>query len=297
MDNNEMGYTNEADVALSEADMAAFDEGWGDDPETVDEDDLEDLGDIDTAEDGETETSEADDTGEAGESDVTDEAEEDGQNEENAEPEDSKAEEGHQLYTLKGINGEAQYSLDDVLKLANKGLDYDGIRQDRDRLREYEAFLKTIASQSNMSVDELIDSTRARVYKEKKASEGEEVSDIEALLAVQRERSEKKTTASEAETKKANTDRMIQKFISEFRDVEAKDIPESVWKEAHETGDLAGAYRKYANSQKDAEIKRLEAENKALKQNKKNKERSIGSLKTAGAAKNKDPFDEGWDSI
>lgn len=290
MDNDEMGYTPEVDEAISDIDAAAFDEGW-EDASDFDggNDDTEDI-DLGSGDESKADVgSENTDAGEG--NNFTENETLDG----NSQSEENEPAEGHQLYTLKSLSGEKQYGIDDVLRLATKGLDYDGVRQDRDRLREYESFLKDLADESKMSVDELVDSTRARIYAERKRNAGEEISDVQALLAVQREKAARKTATPD--TKKSDTSKMINAFLSEFRNVEAKDIPESVWKEAHETGDLAGAYRKYASSQKDAEIARLTAENKALKQNKKNKDRSIGSLKSAGAATPKDPFDEGWDSV
>lgn len=277
----------ETETTVTEEDMAAFDEGW--------EDASIDNGGFDTGDSPESGAAEGKAGKEPEAAEETGETETAEGSQSEAEPDGEKAEEGHQLYTLKSLDGEKQYAIEDVLKLASKGLDYDGIRQDRDRLREYEGFLKELAESSGMNVDELVDSTRARIYAEKKRSAGEEISDVQALMAVQRDKAARRAEAAAAG--KPDASKMINAFISEFRNVEAKDIPESVWQEAHETGDLAGAYRKYANKQKDAEIARLKAENETLKQYQKNKDRSIGSLKSAGAPAAKDPFDEGWDSV
>ena len=292
--NIETTVAEEIDTSVSDEDLAAFDEAWDDDFEPNDNDDEIDLSD--------DENQPAADAPETVEETTEDNTEVDTSTEEShteEEPHEDKPTEGHQLYKLKGIDGEKEYSFDDVLKLANKGLDYDGVRRDRDELREYKDFLKELADNSGISVDELVDSTRARIYRDTKKRNGEEVSETQALLAVQKARAEKKAESVKQaeETKKNDTSKMISAFVSEFRDVQAKDIPESVWKEAHETGDLAGAYRKYSNSQKDAEIARLKEENNKLKQNQKNKDRSIGSQRSAGNPTPKDPFDEGWDSV
>lgn len=286
----EATVTDEVDTSVSDEDLAAFDEVWDDDSELDDDDEI-DLSD----DDSQSTDSEPEATEETPEdSTETQESTEDSQTED--EPHEDKPTEGRQLYKLKGIDGnEKEYSIEDVLNLAGKGLDYDGVRRDRDELREYKAFLKELADNSGLSVDELVDSTRAKIYKDEKRRNGEEVSDVDALRAVQRNRAQRK--AAEAEPKKVDTDKMIKSFVNEFKDVQAKDIPESVWKEAHETGDLAGAYRKYSNNQKDAEIARLKEENTKLKQNQKNKDRSIGSQRSAGNPTPKDPFDEGWDSV
>ncbi len=296
---NDATYAPETEDTISDTDMAAFDEVWEDAPES-DSDDF-DLGtDEDaSAADEDSDTAGSEDADEGGEGDAEEaESAEGGQPE--AEPEEDKAEEGHQLYTLKSLNGEKQYSLDDVLKLATKGLDYDGVRQDRDRFRGYEAFLKELAAPMNLSVEELIDNTRARMLIQQKKDAGEELSEMDAMNIVLRNKTAKTAEAAgqkSAEDAEASKKQMIQRFVDEFPDVKADAIPTEVWAECNRTGDLAGAYRKYADGLKDKEIARLNKELKSLKQSQRNRDRSIGSLKSSGAPVAKDPFDEGWDSV
>ena len=90
---------------------------------------------------------------------------------------------------------------------------------------------------------------------------------------------------------------MIRAFVNEFPDVKATDIPADVWAECSRTGDLAGAYRKYANDLKDKASGRQTKKNEPRKQNQKKKDRSTGPRRSAGAATPKDPFDEAWDSF
>lgn len=306
MDNSTMENVEiTAEDSVTEADLAAFDDVWEDAPASDDDFDLT----PDEAESETDSTDTADETDDSAESGNDDEgAETDGGDADDAEPETNdeptdehtaepeKREEGHQLYTLKGPKGERKCGIDEVLTLANKGMDYDGVRDDRDQLRE---FLTELAQSGGMSTEELIDSTRARMLVQKRQAEGNPISETDALFTVQRERAEKKA-ARAAETAKAEEqtrNRMISDFIAEFPDVQATDIPNSVWAESRETGNLAAAYRKYANNQKDAELQRLKKEIETLKQNKKNKERSTGSMKSSGANRTADPFEEGWNSL
>ena len=171
------------------------------------------------------------------------------------------------------------------------------MRQDRDRLRD---FLKEMAAPLNLSVEELIDNTRARMLIQQKKEAGEELSEMEALTIIQRNRAEKQAEAQATDEKAASEAakaQMIRAFVNEFPDVKATDIPADVWAECSRTGDLAGAYRKYADGLKDKEIERLTKENETLKQNQKNKDRCTGPRRSAGAATPKDPFDEAWDSF
>lgn len=285
------------DAGITEADLAAFDTDWN---ETApDEDDFDLSDDTSDAESDTEDAAESEDT--SSEEDTTTEepaeSESPKEEDEQTETEEQQEEKGHQLYTLKTPRGEKQCSIDEVLVYANKGMDYDGMRQDRDRLRD---FLKEMAAPLNLSVEELIDNTRARMLIQQKKEAGEELSEMEALTIIQRNRAEKQAEAQATDEKAASEAakaQMIRAFVNEFPDVKATDIPADVWAECNRTGDLAGAYRKYTDGLKDSEIKRLKKENETLKQNQKNKDRSTGPRRSAGAATPKDPFDEAWDSF
>lgn len=283
------------DAGITEADLAAFDTDWN---ETApDEDDFDLSDDTSDAEPDTEDAAESEDTGSKEDTTTEDPAESETPDEEDkqTETEEQQEEKGHQLYTLKTPKGEKQCSLDEVLVYANKGMDYDGMRHDRDRLRD---FLKEMAAPLNLSVEELIDNTRARMLIQQKKEAGEELSEMEALTIIQRNRAEKQAEAQATDEKAASEAakaQMIRAFVNEFPDVKATDIPADVWAECSRTGDLAGAYRKYADGLKDKEIERLTKENETLKQNQKNKDRSTGPRRSAGAATPKDPFDEAWD--
>ena len=285
------------DAGITEADLAAFDTDWN---ETApDEDDFDLSDDTSDAEPDTEDAAESEDTGSEEDTTTENPAESETPDEEDkqTETEEQQEEKGHQLYTLKTPKGEKQCSLDEVLVYANKGMDYDGMRQDRDRLRD---FLKEMAAPLNLSVEELIDNTRARMLIQQKKEAGEELSEMEALTIIQRNRAEKQAEAQATDEKAASEAakaQMIRAFVNEFPDVKATDIPADVWAECSRTGDLAGAYRKYADGLKDKEIERLTKENETLKQNQKNKDRSTGPRRSAGAATPKDPFDEAWDSF
>lgn len=285
------------DAGITEADLAAFDTDWN---ETApDEDDFDLSDDTSDAEPDTEDAAESEDTGSEEDTTTEEPAESETPEKEDkqTETEEQQEEKGHQLYTLKTPKGEKQCSLDEVLVYANKGMDYDGMRQDRDRLRD---FLKEMAAPLNLSVEELIDNTRARMLIQQKKEAGEELSEMEALTIIQRNRAEKQAeekAADENAASEAAKAQMIRAFVNEFPDVKATDIPADVWAECSRTGDLAGAYRKYADGLKDKEIARLTKENETLKQNQKNKDRSTGPRRSAGAATPKDPFDEAWDSF
>ena len=290
--------TEDEITEISEAEADGFDEAWGDAPDS-DNDDF-DLSDESSHEGGRDESSEEAEPETEPEAEAEPEADETPAEESDdaaEKPKDEPGGDNKQTYTLKSPKGEKQCTFEEVMAYANKGLDYDGLKQDRDRLRGHEDFLKSLAEASNLTVDELIDNTNARIYKDKMQSEGKEVTDFEALHAVQRERASKaaEMAAESSATEEQQKTIMIDAFMKEFPDVKASEIPESVWRKAHETGDLASSYREHVYSEKDAKIAELEAKIKTLETNKKNKERSTGSQKSYGTA-SRDFFDDGWNS-
>lgn len=272
--------TTETDV-VDEAD-AAFDSGWEDNNLPVYQHEVKD-----------TEFEDTDAQPGFEDEEVTDEPDaetEETPNETTAETTEEKQEDeaGSQRYTLKFLGEDKEVSLDEMRELAEKGMNYDHVKEDRDKLRSYEGFLKELAESGETTVDELIDSTRARLLVQKAEAEGKTLSQEEALEQV---RSQNKKESEPAPEKTAEEKRQdaIHRFIALYPGVKSEDIPQSVWDEAERMGDLIGPYQKY-------ESQKLRDEIAQLKQNTKNRERSTGSRRTVGATTPRDAFDEGWDS-
>ena len=288
--------------------LNAFDEGWGDVPSEDDGFELE----ADEPQEADTGT-----PTEEGDGDTTEQAEaETGAQEEADNAGAHENTEGHQLYTLKHRGKEGLYTIDEVLELASKGMDYDGVRQDRDELRRERAalngqteFLKELAKRAgDATIEQHLDRVRATWSIQDAEKSGNVVSPEDALIRATQTR----LTAAEPEPEKepeaeqpkpveqqeksaegesaAQRAQMFRAFIAEYPGVKPEDIPKEVWTECARTGDLAGAYRKHENA-------KLKAELEELKLNQRNKERSTGSWQSAGAPTPKDAFDEGWDSV
>lgn len=209
------------------------------------------------------------------------------------------AEDADQYLELKHFDEIRKVGKDEAKVLAQKGLDYDNIRSERDtfrserdaaraenaRYKEMEAFLNEMKGDHFDSVDDLIADTRARLRAEKNGTAYED-----ELAKI------KNGAAQKEEPKSEPSPSPVDEFLRRFPGVKAEDIPESVWAETRETGDLAGAYAKYKEAEKEDEIKKLKDEIEALKQNQKNKDRSAGSSRSAGASKSKSTIAELWDN-
>jgi hypothetical protein len=280
MENENITEVESEEVEV-EVDDSAFDEGWDDEPVKVEEgtDDLEGA--------DETEEPEAEET--EGEPEQTEEAE----------PE-TKPEADNQRFQLKYNGEDFDVSREEVIELAQKGKDYDRVKSEYDkikadagtmnRLKNQEAFLKELAEQSEMTVEELIESTRARMLMANDDSLTEEEALKQVRSKANKEAEKKEPEQAKEPTPEERRQKMFATFLSTYPDVKAEEIPKEVWDDAGRTFDLVGAYMRHQNRELLKEIE-------TLRQNNKNKERSTGSRKSIGASKPKDDFDEGWDSL
>ena len=290
----EVEMTEEADG------MSAFDAGWDDDDWTGGGEESEsDAMESDTEE---SEADQPDDDGSEGEGtdgDVTSEAE--------AEGEEGTQDQG-ESFTLRYLGEERTVNREDVIKLAQQGMDYnrirekwDAVKDDVPRLRMYEEFLKELADTRDGDIDSLIDETRTRALISKAEAKGEKLDPAKAAAQAVAMRLGKKTGGSESsgahteEDVHARHERMVDEFIKVYgNSVQGTDIPNEVWEEASKTGDLIGPYQRHLSKIQGEEIKRLKKELEEAKQQQNNSKRSTGSSRSSGADATRDYFEEGW---
>ena len=266
-------------------------DGWDD----ISFDDL-----TEESEDGET----ADDAAEADQPEAGEPEEESGADE-SAKAEEPKPE-TDQSFTLKHLDETRTVNRDEVITLAQKGMDYDRIRERLDSNKEgiewygknadSVKWLEEIAQEQGMTFEELVDNTKATIMAEKTKQSLAVCKGIvanerrAAELERQQKAMESKTSASKAEEDaKAKMQADIQAFAAAYPD-QAKDpnsIPKEVWDQVNKGDTLLNAYRAYENKQ-------LKAELEKQKQAEKNKSRSTGSQASRGAASEMDAFDRAW---
>jgi len=288
----------------TESTDAIFDEGWGSD--TTPEE---------NASDGDLEGAEAEDAAESGGGDqpAGDAAKE-------AEPEkaetaaaETETKAGDQRFKLTYHGEERDVDSEEIVKLAQKGLDYDKQRADHDTfaaavdalggidtLTDYKAFLEELAANSNVTVQEVIDSARAANLSKKDgisiqaARQQIELNKREKALSVKELAAQKE--ASEKADRQAKIDAEFSAFAKEYPDIEGKDIPREVWDEFGKTGKLTDAYRKHELSALKREIAELRKKAETAEKNSENRQKAAPSAVTAGQKSgNLDPFDEAWD--
>lgn len=211
-------------------------------------------------------------------------------------------------FTLKHLGEARDYSRDEVTTLAQKGLDYDRIRAERDSMRaemptmrDAMGLLGEIAADSKISVGELIETLRARRLIDREAAEGRTITETGAREQIRREKAardrdgeaqEEQPAAKPAASAPAQPDvtEDIRRFAQTFPEVKATDIPQKVWDEYRAgRGDLVSLYTIQENAALRLKLAQME-------QNENNRGRSAGSVKSAGNRTAKTTMQEVWDA-
>lgn len=292
-------------------------QGTGD---SWDDIDLSDLTDNDADTDFDTEP---DVDGDSGDNTPEEAAEADQQTQENpeagAEPEETQKQQGQedQLYTLKHLDETKQVTRDEVIALAQKGMDYDRIRakyadydsvreraetaeEELSTLREHEEFLKEMAD--GRTVEEMIDDIRAtalagklnidhetalgrvRLDRERKRFEAEKDKETKQE---QVEQSRKRAQQQQSDAKEQWKKDCFLEFAKQYPNVDPKSISGDVWAAFGNGETLVSAYSRIR-------LHELESKQAAQKQEEENAKRSTGSRQSAGKANRQDEFEALW---
>lgn len=205
---------------------------------------------------------------------------------------------------LKRFGEITKVNREEATVLAQKGLDYDHVRGERDtakeRVAELEGFLTELAAPSNMSIEDLMDATRAELLA---GREG-----IDKSVALQRVKLDRERQAFDAQRQNAQREQQAQQeerqridadnaaFQRAFPDVKMSDVPKEVWETMLREGEsLVSSYARFTAKNLAAENEQLKSELETAKKNLDNKQRSTGSQKSAGNAQKKaDPIDDDW---
>jgi hypothetical protein len=200
-----------------------------------------------------------------------------------------------QVLELKYMDQSKKVSREEAKTLAQKGLDYDRIRGERDSLKEagkklekYESFLNELKGDFP-DIDSMITDTRARMIADK-----EGIPYADAVAKAKLMHPDKPQEAKRADQTQA--DNPVVRFIQQYPGVKAEEIPQSVWDDMKANGvDLAAAYGKYERQKQADEIASLKDEIATLKQNQKNAARSTGSASSAGKTNAKSLIQQMWE--
>lgn len=285
-----------AETESVDFDEAAFDAAWEDAPDE--------------------EGAEREETGreEAPEAEPAEQAETEGAENTATEPEpeaEQPAAEHQRSWKLKHNGEEVDADEARMVELAQKGLDYDRVREDRDKFKneypkyaDYEKFLQEMAEGAGTDVPGLMENVRVGLLVKKAQAEGKTLSEAAAIQQVRREATARANTAQaeqpaeQQSTPEQNAEAQkrenVRVFCEKHPGVKAEDIPLEVLQEGLASGDLSGTYDRWEIKQLKEQLGNARKELETEKQNKMNKERSTGSRKSAGSASKDQSFDALW---
>ena len=249
------------------------------------------------------------------------ETEETSQEQGSAQGEDEQANEGtaadeqpgteEPMFDLKYNKETKQYTRQQVTELAQKGLNYDHVTEQRDRLQqeiadltkfrdENSAILDTLraaAEASGKSVPEYLTSIRTNLLVAQGISPEAARERILREDAEQRLHSQQKAEEAEANRKRDAEQRQkddIARFQKKYKDVDPKTIPQEVWEAVRGGELLTDAYGDYQRRELERQLREANEKLAIRAKNESNRQKSLGSLQSTKQETGKDPFLEGF---
>lgn len=220
-------------------------------------------------------------------------------------PEDTPAAEPVQpqeeTFTLRVNEEERTCSREEVISLAQKGADYDRVKEQLDGQQEAMDVLADLAKEADTDIPGLLDNFRLNMLKKQGLSD-DAAKERLAREKVEKENATLKAAKSAQEPKAESPRERARRELAEFRqaypDVELTEELSGKLMEAVRQGKtLLESYRSYENAQKDARIAELEQQLAAEKQNKRNRAASPGSQKDSGGRREKSGFDKFMEAL
>lgn len=223
--------------------------------------------------------------------------------------EDKPAEKTGETFTLKVNKEEKTYSREEVISLAQKGADYDRVKEQLsqsrqtqeqlqgqlDKQQEAIGVLEELAKESGTDMAGLLRNMRLGMLKKQGLSD-DAANERLLRMEAEKENAALKAAASEEQTKETSAQR-AQRELAEFResypDVElSQELLDKLMTDVQGGTPLIKAYQKYESAQKDAQIEDLQRQLAAEKQNKENLAASPGSQKDSGGKRTKSDYDD-----
>ena len=215
------------------------------------------------------------------------------------------------MFDLKYNKETKQYTRQQVTELAQKGLNYDHVTEQRDRLQqeiadltkfrdENSAILDTLraaAEASGKSVPEYLTSIRTNLLVAQGISPETARERILREDAEQRLHSQQKAEEAAASSRLDAEQRQkddIARFQKKYKDVDPKTIPQEVWEAVRGGELLTDAYGDYQRRELERQLREANEKLAIRAKNESNRQKSLGSLQSTKQETGKDPFLEGF---
>lgn len=189
---------------------------------------------------------------------------------------------------------------EEVIRLAQQGLDYERVRQERDSLRasrqedqQVVELVKGFAARSGMSVAEYVDYCRtqdlmAQGVNEATAKAQVEIEKQRLQMDKQAQEAQDAETAANSKRERAQAQRKdMEAFLAVYPNVKATEIPKEVWQRVAAGGSLVTEYTRWENTQLRAQLAARESQQNAA-------EKAPGSMTSRGQ-KGRKTIDDYWD--
>lgn len=220
--------------------------------------------------------------------------------------EDKTAEKETDQFTLKHLDETKTVSREEVVTLAQKGMDYDRLKaKSEERFMALESEKKLAETRISIfdeiakrggfrDVDELVENIQAEQLAEQIGTDKETALKQVRLERKEKELLEKEQRLTTEKTSRNKVDDDARAFIDKHPSVDFNAIPKEVWDKVNSGESLLNAYDEFmtekAQNELAAENERLKAELEAAKKNADNKSRSTGSATSAGKDSVSDPW-------
>lgn len=224
---------------------------------------------------------------------------------------DEQTDAGEPMFNLKYNKETKQYTRQQVTELAQKGLNYDHVMEQRDRLQQENADLvrardenasvidaiHVAAAASGKSIPEFLTAIRTNMLISQGMSAETAKERILRENAEQQLHAQKKAEEAAANSKRNTEQRQrddIARFQQKYRDVDPKSIPQEVWDAVRSGELLTDAYGDYQRRELERQLKEANEKLAIRAKNESNKQKSLGSLQSTKQETGKDPFLEGF---
>lgn len=215
------------------------------------------------------------------------------------------------MLDLKYNKETKKYTRQQVIELAQKGLNYDHVTEQRDRLQQENAdlakfrdensaildTLRAAAEASGKSVPEYLTSIRTNLLVAQGISPETARERILREDAEQRLHSKQKAEEAAASSKRDAEQRQkddIARFQKKYKDVDPKTIPQEVWEAVRGGELLTDAYGDYQRRELERQLREANEKLAIRAKNESNRQKSLGSLQSTKQETGKDPFLEGF---
>ena len=220
---------------------------------------------------------------------------------------------GAETFTLKYKGQEEQYTREQLMELAQKGRDYDGLREDRDRLRDHHPALELIdryAARNNMTREQYLEFAQRRADEDEAAPVVRQLMEAGTPEAVARELALRRLQETRGQARRQQELQAAQTREEQQRNAEAEKqagyralvdyanqngidlskLPQEVLRDINAGMKPLEAYLRYENAS-------LRLERSQREQNEKNKDKNPGRVNDKAPAAVKDPFDDAFDEV